>query len=190
MSTEPEKAPKRILVCDDDADIVLLLATILEDAGYQVETASGHREFSAKFDPTSPPNLILMDVRMPERDGFSIAENLGGRVPIIFVTAHDRPVYRLYAPIAGGIDYITKPFEPEDLLKRIEKALRVDPRKSNWFLQFRLFLRPAALREVGPLTLISQTFRARSQPSATLVRRLPIHHQHGEVLTRLEPLHN
>jgi DNA-binding response OmpR family regulator len=128
-------AAKRILVCDDDHDIVMLLSVILEGAGYLVETAHGHVEFAAKFDPTAPPNLILMDVRMPERDGFSIAENLGGRVPIIFVTAHDRPVYRLYAPIAGGADYVTKPFDPDDLLKRIEKALQVDPRKSNWFLQ-------------------------------------------------------
>jgi two-component system response regulator AdeR len=134
-ATSSATAVKRILVCDDDPDIVMLIETILKDAGYDVDTANGHREFSQKFDPTAPPNLILMDVRMPERDGFSIAENLGGRVPIIFVTAHDRPVYRLYAPIAGGTDYVTKPFDPEDLLRRIEQALRVDPKKSNWFLQ-------------------------------------------------------
>ena len=132
-----DETRKRVLVCDDDADIVFLIKTTLALAGYDVTTAGGHREFSEKFDPAIPPNLILMDVRMPEQDGFSIAEGLGSgvRVPIIFVTAHDRPVYRLYAPIAGGVDYVTKPFDPDDLVCRVKKAMTTDPRSSNSFLQ-------------------------------------------------------
>ena len=129
--------PKSILICDDNDEILELCSVILNKAGYQVQTASGHAEFSQKFDPTAPPHLIILDVQMPEHDGFWIAENLGSgvRVPIIFVTGHDRPVYRLYAPIAGAADYITKPFDPDELLLRVETALKVLPKASSALMQ-------------------------------------------------------
>ena len=127
---------RTILVCDDNNDILELCSTILTSAGYTVDTANGYEQFRAKFDPTSPPHLLIMDVQMPEHDGFWIAENLGSgvRVPIIFITGHDRPVYRLYAPIAGAFDYITKPFDPIQLLERSEKALRIQPKSSSALL--------------------------------------------------------
>lgn len=126
-------AQRTVLVCDDNPDILELCATILSGAGYTVQTASGYAEFQTKFDPTAPPHVLILDVHMPEHDGFWIAENLGSgvRVPIIFVTGHDRPVYRLYAPIVGAFDYLTKPFEPEQLLERVANALKIQPKPSS-----------------------------------------------------------
>jgi DNA-binding response OmpR family regulator len=130
-------AAKRILVCDDDDDILDMLSHLLNGVGYIVSTAHGHKEFMERFDE-SRPDLILLDVRMPERDGFWIAEQLQSveRVPIIFITAHDRPVYRLCAPIVGAADYLAKPIDPDVLLARIEKALHPNhPRSSSRFLE-------------------------------------------------------
>jgi two-component system OmpR family response regulator len=74
---------------------------------------------------------------LPEHDGFWIAEHLpcSQRIPIIFITAHDRPVYRLCAPIVGAQDYIAKPFDPNVLLLRIEKALYPAAKSSSRFLE-------------------------------------------------------
>ena len=129
-------ASKRILICDDDADILDLIKTLLCNAGYSVTTATGYEEFFANY-KASKPDLILMDIRMPEHDGFWMAEELlrlSNKAPIIFVSAHNRSVYRLCAPIAGAIDFIIKPFDPDHLLGRVRNALKVNPASSNWFL--------------------------------------------------------
>jgi len=57
-TTAAPPVAKRIIVCDDDPDILLLIKTILTDAGYHVDTASGFREFEQRFDPVNPPNLF------------------------------------------------------------------------------------------------------------------------------------
>jgi DNA-binding response OmpR family regulator len=123
---------KHILICDDEEDILEMLSLLLSNAGYAVSTARGHKEFMTKFHEHLP-DLILMDVQMPEHDGFWIAERLPGhkRIPIIFITAHDRPVYRLYAPMVGAEDYLSKPFEPRQLLSRLESALQPQKRNSS-----------------------------------------------------------
>jgi DNA-binding response OmpR family regulator len=129
-------ATKRILVCDDDADIAGMLSQLLTDAGYDVSTASGHDEFFKKF-AIARPDLILLDVRMPEHDGFWIAEELQrleNKAPIVFVTAHNRSVYRLCAPVAGAVDFIVKPFEPDLLLQKIQNILKPNSASSSWFL--------------------------------------------------------
>jgi DNA-binding response OmpR family regulator len=126
-----------ILICDDNDDVLEFLAKSLSIAGYETATAHGHDEFLKAYDARAP-DLILLDVRMPERDGFWIAERLqmaNNKAPIIFITAHDRPLYRLCAPIAGAVDYVTKPFDPDDLERRIKSALQTDAKTSNWFLQ-------------------------------------------------------
>jgi DNA-binding response OmpR family regulator len=128
---------RHILICDDNDDVLEFLAKFLELAGYDTAKAHGYDEFVKAYD-ARVPDLILLDVRMPDRDGFWIAERLqiaNNKAPIIFITAHDKPLYRLCAPIAGAVDYVTKPFEPDDLEKRINAALQVDARTSNWFLQ-------------------------------------------------------
>jgi len=127
---------KRILACDDDPDILGVIAFLLNDAGYTVETATSHEEFFEKY-AGFKPDLILLDVRMPDHDGFWVAQELqrlNNKAPIIFLTAHNRSVYRLCAPIAGAIDFMLKPFDTDVLLARVKKAINTDADSSNWFL--------------------------------------------------------
>jgi DNA-binding response OmpR family regulator len=132
----PVISEKRILVCDDDSDIANMLQTLLTGAGYNVTTANEHSEFFTKLDAVNP-DLIMLDIRMPEHDGFWIAEELQRRknkAPVIFVTAHNRSVYRLCAPIAGAVDFILKPFDPMMLLEKVKKTLSDSAASSSWFL--------------------------------------------------------
>jgi DNA-binding response OmpR family regulator len=134
MTTPP--CPKHILVCDDQDDILDMLSHTLTIAGHTVSTAHDHGEFMERFHKHKP-ELILLDIYLPEHDGFWIAEHLpcNHRIPIIFMTAHDRPVYRLCAPMVGAEDYVSKPFDPGVLLGRIERVLHPNPRSSTRFLE-------------------------------------------------------
>ena len=114
---------RNILICDDDAFILEMVEQLLTGAGYSVSTARGHQEFMEKLCDTKP-DLILLDVHMPDCDGFSIAQRVArSQIPIIFMTAHDRPSYRQCAPIVGAEDYIAKPFDTDFLLSRIQTVL-------------------------------------------------------------------
>jgi len=118
---------KTICICDDDQEILNAVECVLSNAGYQVISAREHGELTQKLQDT-PADLIILDVRMPGRDGFWIAECLqvlGSKVPIIFMTAYDKIIYRLYAPFVGSVEYLVKPVEPSVLLKKVERALQV-----------------------------------------------------------------
>ena len=132
----PAIATKKVLVCDDDLDSQDLICVILRTEGYAVDSAANHSEFFSKYRDFHP-DLILLDIAMPGHDGFWIADELQrleNKAPLIFVSAHNRTVYRLCAPVAGAIDYILKPFDPTVLLTRVANALRPDASSSNWFL--------------------------------------------------------
>src|SRR5476651_408784 len=109
---------KSILVVDDDQDILDFVVQLLKGEGYEVTAARNAAEFQTAFDTSPLPHLVVLDIRMPQRDGFGLAEDVRSKynIPIIFMTAHDCAKYRLYAPIAGAADYIQKPFLPEVLL--------------------------------------------------------------------------
>jgi len=117
---------RKIVVCDDDPQTLDALAELLSNAGYAVSTAASHTEMLDKFD-TAHPDLLILDVRLPEHDGMWIAESLlshGRNIPIIFHTGCDAPSYRLYAPFVGASAYLTKPCDSAVLLEKIEEALR------------------------------------------------------------------
>jgi DNA-binding response OmpR family regulator len=116
---------KTICLCDDDQEILDATSCVLTNAGYNVVMAHDHKELTSKLQDCAP-DLIILDVRMPERDGFWVAECLqvlGNTVPIMFMTACDKMIYRLYAPFVGSVEYLTKPVDPRLLLKKIERAL-------------------------------------------------------------------
>ena len=111
-----------ILVVDDIADNLLLLQLILETEGYQVELAdSGHVALSRI--QTSPPNLVLLDIMMPDMSGFEVVRLLRQNksfslLPIVLITA-DRSVDFQQALAVGANDVISKPFDMESLLTKI-----------------------------------------------------------------------
>ncbi|WP_175489101.1 hybrid sensor histidine kinase/response regulator [Lysobacter sp. cf310] len=112
----------RILVVDDQAANLRVVGTLLQRQGYEVIPASSGDEALARY-AESEPDLILLDVMMPGMDGFEVMEALRAqaplKVPVVFVTAaHDRDLL-LRAFDAGVVDYVTKPFLPEELLARV-----------------------------------------------------------------------
>jgi CheY-like chemotaxis protein len=116
---------KTILVCDDNGDILELVTLILDSAGYRTVAANGYQELFPLLEKTRP-DLLLCDIRMPDRDGFWIAEQMqmrGMQLPIIFMTAYDSNLYRTYAPFVGAVGFVTKPVHAAELLQLIHKTL-------------------------------------------------------------------
>ncbi|MWP63185.1 response regulator [Gilliamella sp. Pas-s25] len=114
----------KLLVVDDDQDITLLLRELLELEGYQVEIANNGIEALEKFDRTI--DLILLDIMMPEMNGFTLLSQLRGKftVPVIFLTAKDSEDDKVIGLELGADDYIQKPFNDRELIARINALLR------------------------------------------------------------------
>ncbi|MEO8890914.1 MAG: adenylate/guanylate cyclase domain-containing protein [Coleofasciculaceae cyanobacterium] len=116
-----------ILIVDDTPDNLRLLSTILQSHGYQVRTAiSG--QMALKGANIIPPDLILLDINMPEMNGYEVCAELKkssktAEVPVIFISALDQVFDKIKAFQIGGVDYITKPFQIEEVIVRIENQL-------------------------------------------------------------------
>src|SRR6187402_78111 len=125
-SASEEDRRGRVLVVDDEAPITELLSTALRYMGYEVTTAqtgAAALESASK----SPPDLVVLDVMLPDIDGFEVCRRLredGDFVPVIFLTARDAEDDRVTGFIRGGDDYVTKPFSLEELTLRIAALLR------------------------------------------------------------------
>src|SRR5580658_8759564 len=119
-------APARLLVVDDEATILELLSGSLRLAGFEVVTAASGAE-AVRAAASSRPDLILLDVMMPDGDGFEALRRIrsgGAEVPVIFLTARDEEPDRVTGFAAGADDYVTKPFSLNELLGRIRAVLR------------------------------------------------------------------
>ncbi len=117
---------KKILVADDEEQLALAIKIRLQSKGYQVIMASDGRS-ALNLTIQEKPDLILMDVMMPNMDGYSclreINAKLGrGKIPIIILTARDR--MKDLFELEGIEDYVVKPFDHEDLMIRIERAFK------------------------------------------------------------------
>src|SRR5438067_35900 len=120
---------KTILVVDDIAANRNLLGATLEPRGYEVLLASNGAA-ALKVTERARPNLILMDVNMPEMDGYEACRQLKGipglsEIPVIFITANDDPESLVKGFQAGGVDYITKPFKEQEVLMRVETHVKI-----------------------------------------------------------------
>lgn len=116
---------KRILVVDDKANMRRLLQEYLTEQGYIVTTAENGRQalFAARHEP---PDLILLDIMMPEMDGYAFLQNYRqeAQTPIIFLTAKVDETDKVIGLELGADDYITKPFGMRELLARVRAVLR------------------------------------------------------------------
>jgi len=118
---------KKILVVEDDPDLVELLSFNLRGCGFTVSTASDGLD-ALKKARTILPDLILLDLMLPELDGFGACEILRrepetATIPIIMVTAMSSQFARMAGLEAGANDYITKPFSPKQLVARVQALL-------------------------------------------------------------------
>lgn len=115
----------KILVVDDEKPIVDILQFNLEREGYQVITAIDGEEALFKAE-VEKPDLILLDIMLPKKDGFSVCQEIRAKsqVPIIMLTAKDEEVDKVLGLELGADDYVTKPFSTRELLARIKANLR------------------------------------------------------------------
>jgi DNA-binding NtrC family response regulator len=162
--TATDTAQKKIIVCDDCDDILGMFYSLLRRVGYQVETVHGFREMQEVLKHTKP-DLFVLDVLMPECDGFWIAEELqsqGYQVPMIFITAYDSPALRLNAPVVGAVEYLLKPIDPDILVQKVAKALNFKPTDTNWNLK----VTPPLNSEAESQSIFPMTSEFERQPNA------------------------
>src|SRR6266508_2716626 len=122
-----------VLVADDDEHIVELVSMYLRRGGYRVEVAYDGSEALRKARELKP-DLLVLDIMMPGEDGLQVCRALSGPggVPIIFLTARSSDIDKIAGLRLGGDDYVTKPFNPHELLARVDAVLRrVGSRKSG-----------------------------------------------------------
>ena len=116
----------RVLVVDDERAITDLVAMALKYEGFEPHTAASAREARRAIDEVRP-QLVVLDVGLPDEDGFSLVQRLvseGHKPPVIFLTARDATEEKIHGLTVGGDDYVTKPFSVEELMARIRVVLR------------------------------------------------------------------
>jgi two-component system OmpR family response regulator len=121
-----EAQQHRVLVVDDEPNIVDVIAMALRYQGFEVASAGTGNEALAQVREFRP-HLMVLDVMLPDMEGFDVARRLGAdraRVPIVFLTARDATDDRVRGLTVGGDDYMTKPFSLEELVARIRTILR------------------------------------------------------------------
>ena len=119
-------AGARILVVDDEESITQLVSTVLRYEGFEVESAlDGHA--AVKLARTFQPDLVVLDVMLPDWDGFEVYRRLtesAQRLPVVFLTARDTASDRVRGLTLGADDYVGKPFSLEELVARVRAVLR------------------------------------------------------------------
>lgn len=126
MPEASASAPARVLVVDDEPNIVDIVSMALRYQGFTVASAGDGAGAIAAVG-TFRPDLMVLDVMLPDMEGFEVARRLGDRradVPIVFLTARDATEDKLRGLTGGGDDYVTKPFSLEELVARIRVILR------------------------------------------------------------------
>ena len=123
----------RILIVDDEIALQRMVGEILAQAGYETDSALSCAQALERLG-AAPPDAVLLDVTLPDGDGFSLLEKLreSRDVPVLFLSARDEDADRLRGLGLGADDYITKPFLPQELLLRLRAVLRrVYPREEG-----------------------------------------------------------
>lgn len=125
MAENTTAAPRRVVVAEDESLIRLDIVEILRDNGFDVVGEAGDGETAVQLATELRPDLVVMDVRMPQLDGIKAAERLTRDhiAPVVLLTAFSQKELVEQASEAGALAYVVKPFTPNDLLPAIEIAL-------------------------------------------------------------------
>ena len=128
MKDNSLKDNKKLLLIDDDPNLILLVKDYLEFRGYNVDTAENGREALEVLDGLVP-DMIICDVMMPEMDGYTLVkhireEQVTNRIPVLFLSAKGQSQDRVKGLNEGADVYMSKPFEPEELVAQVESSLK------------------------------------------------------------------
>lgn len=131
----PAMSPSRILVADDDSTIRRFIVTLLSDRGYEIlEAADGEQAY--KVAEHAKPDLMLLDLIMPFRDGFDVLQDLKrgpetSAIPVIIMSVKDREEEIVKGLSMGADDYVVKPFNSLELVARVRKVLERESRQAE-----------------------------------------------------------
>jgi len=166
-----------ILIVDDMPDNLRLLSTMLQTRGYQVRKAIDGK-IALHGAHLSPPDLILLDINMPDINGYEVcrqlkADGLTSEIPIIFISALDQAIDKVRAFEVGAVDYITKPFQVREVLVRVENQLALHRlqrqlREKNKQLELEIAVRQRAEDEVRFLLSTTQAIAEAADFDAAL----------------------
>jgi FixJ family two-component response regulator len=121
----------RVFVVDDDASVRKAVARLLRTHGFAIESFASAQDFMAHGDLPDGPSCLVLDIRMPELDGLGLQERIGRAgldVAIVFLTGHGDVPTTVRAMKAGAVDFLEKPFEADDLVAAVRRALAVSER--------------------------------------------------------------
>ena len=153
--------PATVFVVDDDAGVRSSIRLLLKSVGIPATPMASAQEFLAAFDPTQP-GCIVLDIRMPGMSGLELQQELnrrGAMLPVLFITGHGDVPMAVEAMQHGAFDFLQKPFRDQDLIDRIQKALKRDEwnraalREQN---QVRELMASLTVRERQVLDLLTQ----------------------------------
>lgn len=120
--------PKKILIVDDEPDVLKIIGFRLKKAGYEILTATNGKE-ALELAWKEKPDLMLLDLRMPVMDGYETCKIIKSdetlkKIPVIFLTASSGVTIGGTTKEYKADDYVIKPFEPEELIKKVKKFIR------------------------------------------------------------------
>ncbi len=177
MSNETRSPKGDILIVDDTPDNLRLLSSMLSKRGYKVRSViNGKMALDAAR--AVPPDLILLDILMPDMDGYEVCQRLKADVttnaiPVIFLSALDDMLDKVKAFSIGGVDYISKPFEVNEVLLRVDNQLTIraaqeEVRRLNTELENRVRQRTQQLSDA--VSKLEREVSRRQQAEAQLLR--------------------
>jgi PleD family two-component response regulator len=125
--TQPHRG--NLLLVDDTPNNLRLLSAMLTEQGYEVRRVV-NGQMALKTAQANPPDLILLDIKMPDMNGYEVCQRLKidpvtQDIPVIFISALDEVLDKVKAFAVGGMDYITKPFSEEEVFARVENILTI-----------------------------------------------------------------
>lgn len=137
----------KILVVDDDKEIVELLSIYIKNEGYEPVTAFSGSEAISKLEKSSDISLMILDIMMPNMSGIEVVREVrkNSQIPIIIVSAKTADMDKIQGLITGADDYVTKPFNPLEVMARVKSLLRRSEQQTTKDVPDKL--------EVGPVTI-------------------------------------
>lgn len=208
MQDSSSNPPGDLLIVDDLADNLRVLSNTLSNHGYRVRCVK-NGAMALVGAKAIPPEVILLDIRMPEMDGYEVCRRLKAEpetasIPIIFLSALDETLDKSRAFEVGGVDYITKPFQVEEVLARVNHQLTIQRLKQKIAQQEQRLMRltldePVELLNNQPeneayntalsaiATILDYSARLSENPAinAEQYAALKVIHQNGQTLLNL-----
>jgi DNA-binding NtrC family response regulator len=145
---------KKILIADDELNMRLVLSAMLKKEGFEVSSASNGRE-ALQILKSNKIAVVITDLKMPDMDGMELLTHISERypeIPVVMITAHGTVATAVEALKKGALDYITKPFDLDDLKNVIYKAIKTSNLKEN-----ELFLPPEEIERIGMIGTSQKT---------------------------------